>query len=353
MTRINENWEIAIANSALSTEIHNKLQVSHRQAKGLVSFGCVKVNDNSVHNCGFRLSIGDKLTVSFDPNITYPTLPNNNNLLKIPFDILWEDKHLVFVNKQAGLLTVPTEKTSDSCLAEVITNYYRRRGFKRFHLFIAHRLDRYTSGVLVFAKTPEALHGLKDIFAEHRIRRIYIAVLVGELPDNMGTLSDKLIERKSLKIAVLSKKNTSKDEYKNAHSAITHYRVLERLPGHTIVEVTLETGRRNQIRVQFADRGFPILGDQIYGQPSALINRQALHAELLGLKHPVTKENINVTAPIPKDMQNALKQLRNMQRVLRAESGITGQVGIYQPKSTKSKQLGVNKHNRKFVIKKV
>jgi 23S rRNA pseudouridine1911/1915/1917 synthase len=348
MARLNETWKVAQEGVALATELHSKLKISHRQAKGLIDSGCVKVNGQDAHAYGHRLQPEDGVEVSFDPDMVYAALPRPSKSSDTPFEILWEDKHLVFVNKPAGLLTVPTEKHQDPCLAEALTDHYRRRGFKRFHLFIAHRLDRYTSGVLVFAKTPEALNGLKNIFEEHHLRRIYLAILVGELPENAGTLSDKLVERKSLKMTVVPEGSRAKQDVKGAKLAVTHYRVLERLPGHTVVEVKLETGRRNQIRVQFAERGFPLLGDQVYGSPSDSLDRQALHAELLGFKHPVTEETITVTAPMPADMENVLKALRNARRVVRAEAGITGEAGLYMPKITKTRKIERRKRSERF-----
>ncbi|HJV38416.1 MAG TPA: pseudouridine synthase, partial [Geothrix sp.] len=124
-----------------------------------------------------------------------------------------------------------------------------------------------------------------------------------------------------------------------AKEAVTHYRVIERLPGHTVVEVRLETGRRNQIRVQFADRGFPLLGDQVYGTESPLLDRQALHAELLGFRHPVTEEQVTVTAPMPADMEAALKALRNSARLQRAATGAKGEEGIFQPTESRDHKL--------------
>jgi len=338
MARLNKSWKAETEGRALAAELHEVLEVSHRQAKGIIDAGMAKVNGEALRTAGHRLKAGDELVVAFDPDTAYKALPKPRRTGPgSEVEILWEDKHLIFVNKPAGLLTVPTERTHEACLADSITDLYRRRGFKRFHLFIAHRLDRFTSGVLVFAKTPEALNGLKNLFEEHRLNRVYKAILVGELPENAGTLTGKLVEHsKSLKMSVVQPK---KGEPKGAKHAITHYRVLERLPGYTVVEVRLETGRRNQIRVQFADRGFPILGDQVYGETSPLIDRQALHAELLGIRHPVTDESITVSAPLPKDMEAALKTLRNRQRVERAEAGVKGEEGIYKPKITKERKL--------------
>lgn len=349
MARTSEAWKATTEGTALATEIHIKLNVSHRQSKGLIDSRCVKVNGQHVDSYGLRLKIGEDIEVTFDPNMTYSVLPKLNKAINYQFDILWEDKHLIFVNKPSGLLTVPTDNSNDPCLAEAITDHYRRRGFKRFRLFIVHRLDRHTSGVLVFAKTPEALNGLKSIFEEHHIRRVYTAILVGELPENNGTLSDKLVERKTMRMAVLPQNLYNTPEAKKAKLAITHYRVLERLPGHTLIEVKLETGRRNQIRVQFAERGFPLLGDHIYGSMSDMIDRQALHAEMLGFRHPITNESITVTSPVPKDIGNVLKALRNSRRVVRAQAGITGEEGIYKPKITSIRQMERRKRCERFI----
>jgi 23S rRNA pseudouridine1911/1915/1917 synthase len=348
MTRTRESWTSEEADVALATALHTRLAVSHRQAKGLIDAGCVAVNGEPARSHGLRLKTGDRVEVDFDPERVYAALPKPSRSSSVPFQVLWEDKHLVFVDKPAGLLTVPAEKHNDPCLAEAITDLYRRRGFKRFQLFIVHRLDRYTSGVLVFAKTPEALNGLKHIFDEHHLRRVYIAVLTGELPENAGTLTDQLVERKSLRMSVVREGSRAPKDVKGSKLAITHYRVLERLPGHTVVEVKLETGRRNQIRVQFAERGFPLLGDQVYGEPSELLDRQALHAELLGFRHPVTDETVTVSSPMPADLERALKALRTARRVVRAEAGITGEEGLYKPRITRTRKIERRKRAERY-----
>ena len=343
MARIEREWQAEHEGSALASELHRIMVISHRQAKGFIDCHCVTVNGESVDKHGHRLKAGDTVKVAFDPEQTYEVMPPARKLQAGPFENLWEDTHLLFVYKPAGLLTVPTEKVGEPSLAEAITESYRRRGFKRFELYIVHRLDRFTSGVLVFAKTPEALHGLKKHFELHRLQRVYFAILVGELPENSGTLAGHLIEHaKSLKMSVATARKGpggGKRMPAGAKEAVTHYRVIERLPGHTVVEVKLETGRRNQIRVQFADRGFPLLGDQVYGTESPLLDRQALHAELLGFKHPVTEEQVTVTAPMPADMEAALKALRNQARIVRAATGVKGEEGIFQPAESHDHKL--------------
>ncbi len=334
MARLDKTWKAEVDDEALAAELHRVLEVSHRQAKGLLDASCVTVNGQATTKYGVRLKLGDTIAVRFDDSTIYKELPKAKRSAGGDFKVLFEDRHLLFVDKPAGLLTVPAEKGGDPNLADAITDSYRRRGFKRFDLFIVHRLDRFTSGVLVFGKTPEALHGLKAMFEEHKLNRVYKAILVGELPENSGTMTGHLVEHsKSLRMSVDKRGDT-----KGAKQAITHYRVLERLPGHTVVEVKLETGRRNQIRVQFADKGFPLLGDQVYGQESDLIDRQALHAELLGFRHPVEEQNVSVTAPMPPDMEAALKTLRTASRVTRAEAGVQGETGIFKPKITKARK---------------
>jgi 23S rRNA pseudouridine1911/1915/1917 synthase len=343
MARIEREWQAEHEGAALASDLHRVMVISHRQAKGFIDGRCVTVNGEVAEKHGLRLKVGDVIKVAFDPERTYEVLPPPQKLKSGPFETLWEDNHLLFVFKPAGLLTVPAEQGGEPSLAEAITESYRRRGFKRFNLFIVHRLDRFTSGVLVFAKTPEALHGLKKHFELHRLQRVYFAILVGELPENSGTLAGHLIEHaKSLKMSVAKVRKGpggGKRMPPGAKEAVTHYRVIERLPGHTVVEVKLETGRRNQIRVQFADRGFPLLGDQVYGVESPLLDRQALHAELLGFKHPVTEDQVTVTAPMPADMEAALKALRNQARIHRAATGVKGEEGIYQPTESRDHKL--------------
>ncbi|GLH72965.1 hypothetical protein GETHLI_14670 [Geothrix limicola] len=343
MARIEREWQAEHEGAALASELHRIMVISHRQAKGFIDGHCVTVNGETADKHGHRLKAGDTVKVAFDPEQTYEVLPPARKLQAGPFETLWEDNHLLFVYKPAGLLTVPAEQGNEPNLAEAITESYRRRGFKRFNLYIVHRLDRFTSGVLVFAKTPEALHGLKKHFELHRLQRVYYAILLGELPENSGTLAGHLIEHaKSLKMSVAKVRKGpggGKRMPAGAKEAVTHYRVIERLPGHTVVEVKLETGRRNQIRVQFADRGFPLLGDQVYGTESPLLDRQALHAELLGFKHPITEEQVTVTAPMPADMEAALKALRNQARIVRASIGVKGEEGIFKPTESRDHKL--------------
>ncbi|MBS1767536.1 MAG: RluA family pseudouridine synthase [Acidobacteria bacterium] len=325
MAKLDQTWTVEVhhAGSALAAELHRHMGLSHRQAKGLIDARCVKVNGEMATSHGLRVEAGQTLSVAYDPELKYEPIHAPKGALDNAFKTLFEDQHLLFVDKPAGLLTVPAEQGGEPSLADAVADHYRRRGQKHAQIFIVHRLDRFTSGVLVFARTTEALHHLKKLFAMHKLQRTYRAILVGELPENQGTLKGHLIEHaKTLKMRVVDPK---RKDTEGSQSAVTHYRVVERLPGHTVVEVELETGRRNQIRVQFADRGFPLLGDQVYGEESPLLDRQALHAETLGVRHPVTDQMITVTAPAPADFEAALKTLRARTRLVRATEGEKGE----------------------------
>ena len=326
MAKLDQAWTVEAhhGGSAIAAELHRHMGVSHRQAKGLIDARCVLVNGEAATKYGHRLEPGNAIKVVYDPALKYDPLPALRGVKDNSFTTLWEDTHLLFVDKPAGLLTVPAETGGEPSLADAVADHYRRRGQKHAQLYIVHRLDRFTSGVLVFARTPEALHHLKKLFAMHKLQRTYRAILVGELPENQGTLKGHLIEQaKTLKMRVVDPK---RKDTEGSQSAVTHYRVVERLPGHTVVEVELETGRRNQIRVQFADRGFPLLGDHVYGEVSELLDRQALHAEVLGVKHPITEAMVLVKAPLPKDFESALKALRGRTRLVRAAAGEKGEV---------------------------
>lgn len=348
MARLKRSWNAATDGRALATELHQVLEISHRQAKGLIDAGCVRVKGEMARSHGLRLAAGDAVQVDFEAERAYQPDPKPSRSADAPFTVLFEDRNLLFVDKPAGLLTVPAEKGNEPTLADALTDHYRRKGMKRVQLYVVHRLDRWTSGVLVFAKTPEAMHGLKAMFESHKLQRVYKAILAGELPENSGTLAGRIVENpKSLRMRVVQPR-PGDARPKGAKEAVTHYRVLERLPGHTVVEVKLETGRRNQIRVQFADRGYPLLGDQVYGSPSPLLDRQALHAELLGFRHPVSGEPVSATAPMPPDMEAALKSLRLKLRLHRAEAGKTGEEGLFRPRITDERKLDRVRRAKRF-----
>jgi 23S rRNA pseudouridine1911/1915/1917 synthase len=212
-------------------------------------------------------------------------------LLPPALTLLHEDRDLLVIVKANGLLTVATERERDTTAQAYLNHYLGARGEDRVH--VVHRLDRETSGVLVFAKTFHARELLKAQFAAHSVDRVYIAIIEGTLETPRGTIRSHLFERRDLRMV-------SVKAHRDAKHAVTHYRTIEKNSKYSMLEVILETGRKNQIRAHFTEAGHPIVGDQFYGSNTNPLGRLGLHAKLLGFTHPTTGERMTFTAEIPK-----------------------------------------------------
>jgi len=207
--------------------------------------------------------------------------------------ILYEDDDLIVIDKAAGLLTVPSPEVLYET-AETFLNAYlgARPGENRIHH--VHRLDRDTSGVLVFAKNSWIRERLQELFAGHDIDRVYVAIVYGKLRESSGTFRSYQAEDRELRVRTVADSSQGKE-------AITHYRTIASGKRHSIVEVTLETGRRNQIRVHFAEAGHPVVGDTMYGRGrDPELGRLGLHARELGFIHPRTGKKLTFTAETPR-----------------------------------------------------
>lgn len=218
-------------------------------------------------------------------------------LLPPALTLLHEDRDVLVVVKANGLLTVATEREKDTTAQAYLNHYLGSRGEERVH--VVHRLDRETSGVLVFAKNFRAREVLKEQFAEHTTDRIYIAVIEGTLPEGRGSFRSHLLERRDLRMVSVKPTVKSHKDAKPAKHAITHYRTVEKNAKYSMLEVTLETGRKNQIRAHLSEAGHPIVGDQFYGSNVNPLGRLGLHAKLLGFTHPTSGERLTFEAPIP------------------------------------------------------
>jgi 23S rRNA pseudouridine1911/1915/1917 synthase len=205
--------------------------------------------------------------------------------------ILHEDDDVIVVLKSHGLLTVATERERETTAQAYLNGYLTAKGGERVH--VVHRLDRETSGVLVFAKHFAAREALKEKFAAHDIERVYVAVVEGELDPPKGTFRSHLRERKDLRME-------SVDPHPDAKLAVTHYRTIESNGRFSLLEIRLETGRKNQIRTHLSEVGHPVVGDRLYGSTINPLGRLGLHAKLLGFDHPATGQHMVFTAPLPK-----------------------------------------------------
>jgi 23S rRNA pseudouridine1911/1915/1917 synthase len=272
--------------------------LSRSQVTGLFDHGCVRVGGAICTQPGQRLAAGDRIEVSYDPHQRYHPQPKARR--NLGFEIVFEDRQLIVVNKPAELLTVPTVRKETNTLQHKVAEYVKHVSKGRDALTV-HRLDRGVSGLLVLAKSQEIVRLLKDQFAASKPEREYVAIVAGHMDQTQGTFESLLATDKDLN-------RFSTDDEEIGQLAITHYRVIASLQDTTLVQVRLETGRRNQIRVHFAEAGHPVLGDSRY-QPELAAHehwqhqRMALHARLLGFEHPTTGEPLRFEAPLPAEME--------------------------------------------------
>jgi len=204
--------------------------------------------------------------------------------------ILHEDDDVIVVFKEHGLLTVATEREREQTAEAYLGEYLREKRQGRIH--VVHRIDRETSGVLVFAKNFGARESLKEQFAEHSIDRVYIALIEGAMPQASGTIRSHLLERRDLRMQ-------SVEGDPEAKFAVTHYRTVRTSGRYSMLEVRLETGRKNQIRAHLSEAGHPIVGDRFYGNTVNPLGRLGLHAKTLAFTHPTTGKRLTFSAETP------------------------------------------------------
>lgn len=290
----------------LDLAVSKAFGLSRRAARTAVRAGRVDLDGAVADEPG--LEVGDNPKLEFSPG-----RPARYRV-RTRLSVLAEDEDFLVVDKPAGLLTVPTaEREKDTLLSRVL-DYLHHRYRRRPVAFVVHRLDRDTSGAVVFARTRPALHLFQDLFRRHVIDREYLALVEGSLEPS-GTFSADLAgDGVHVKRGVAAPGQRGK-------TAVTHFRTIERLPHASLVAVRLETGRTHQIRVHFAAAGHPVVGDRVYGQPALGSKirggrvapgapRQMLHARLLGFPHPRTGEPVRTESPLPADFRETLELLR-------------------------------------------
>jgi RluA family pseudouridine synthase len=254
----------------------------------MLQSGRVRVNGEVEKNA--RREVGEGELVEVGQKSVQPALPPG-------LAILHEDDDVIVVLKSHGLLTVATERERETTAQAYLNAYLKEKGGERIH--VVHRIDRETSGVLVFAKNFAAREALKEKFAAHDVERVYIAVIEGEMDPPRGTIRSHLRERKDLRME-------SVDAHPDAKLAVTHYRTIETNGRYSMLEIRLETGRKNQIRTHLAEAGHPVVGDRMYGSEVNPLGRLGLHAKILGFDHPVSLKRLVFTAPVPKMFRSAV-----------------------------------------------
>jgi 23S rRNA pseudouridine1911/1915/1917 synthase len=252
--------------------------------KSILSKGQVCVNGKPQTKFNHPLQAGDSVTINTG-KVSYE--------LKHPkVKIVFEDDDLIVIEKAEGLLSVAAENGKNEPTAFHILATYLKRKDPRNRLFVVHRIDRETSGLIMFAKSKEIQLALQDNWHENVTERVYTAVVEGIPNKDEDTIVSYLHESKAFKIHS-SRTNTDGQE------AVTHYRIMRKSDKYAMLRVELETGRKNQIRVHMQEIGHPIIGDKKYGAAPSPIGRVGLHARVLAFVHPATGENLHFETPIP------------------------------------------------------
>lgn len=256
-----------------------------------------------------HLMVGGAVMTAFDAPVS-PAEEVALNLTR-PFpvfhhpriQIVYEDDDVLVINKGYGLLSVGTNSHKREENAYDIMREYVKNVDPRNKLWVVHRLDRHTTGLMMFAKSERANEVLRHNWNNIILERLYVAVLEGYLEQDKGYVKSRLAENSQFVVY-------STDAPGEGRLAVTHYEVMGRGNGYTLAHFSLDTGRKNQIRVHAADMGHPIAGDRKYGAQTSPINRLALHAQTLRFAHPVTKKDMNFQSPVPREFTGVIRGRR-------------------------------------------
>lgn len=288
------------AGKRIDTYIPSKSEYSRAMIQKMMDNGNILVNGKKV-KVSYKVQADDEITIK-----EQAAKEISLEAQDIPIEVLYEDNDIIVVNKPKGMVVHPANGNPDGTLVNAIMSICKdslsgiggeiRPG-------IVHRLDKDTSGALIVAKNDKSHIKMSEQIKNHEVEKTYIALVKGFVKENEATI-DMPIGR-SLKDR---KKMAVRKEGKNA---VTHFKVIERFPNYTLLEVKIETGRTHQIRVHLSEIGYPIVGDEVYsnGKNEWNIHGQCLHAKSLKFKHPITEKEMCIEAPIPEYFQNIIKEL--------------------------------------------
>lgn len=273
--------------SELLEYLYEHLDMPKKRVKQYLVHGAVYVNEDRVTQYNYPLVAGMKIMID----------TNSKNSRNLPFSIIFEDDYLLVVNKPSGLLTIATEKEKERTLYHIVRDYVVSKN-PHGRIFIVHRLDRDTSGIVLFAKDEKTKNQLQENWNDYVSLREYTAIVCGHPKEESGQIVQYLKETKTNLVYVSPREDGKK--------AITNYSVLKTSDKYSMLKVTIETGRRNQIRVAFASKKIPILGDKKYGEKSK-VNRLYLHANRLKIYYPVIKKDILFETSIPTEFKKMMQ----------------------------------------------
>ncbi len=307
-----------ITNAArLDKALAEATELSRARVQALIAEGRVTLGSTPATSPSAKVKAGAEFSIHVPAASEAEAQPQD-----IPIEAVFEDEHLIVVNKPAGMVVHPAAGNADGTLVNALLHHCKGElsgigGVARPG--IVHRIDKDTSGLLVVAKSDAAHEGLARQFADHSLHRRYIAVCAGRPAEKEGTIDERIgrSDANRKKMAVLDK-NSSRGKH-----AVTHYKVLDRLESSAVIECRLETGRTHQVRVHCASIGHPLLGDPTYGKtPKTLKSlltslkfaRQALHAAELGFLHPISDEKLRFRVDLPEDMRELIDELGRFNR---------------------------------------
>lgn len=276
--------------------------VTRAMAQKLLEDGKILVDGKNVKS-SYKVKLDDEVSIEI-PEAKETEIIEED----IPLDVLYEDEYIIAVNKPKGMVVHPANGNYTGTLVNALL--YRCKNSLsgiggEIRPGIVHRLDKDTSGVIIVAKCDKAHLNLSEQIKNHEVKKTYIALVRGTVQNDEATI-DMPIAR--------SKKDRKKmDIDKNGKKAITHFKVLKRFDGYTLLKVNIETGRTHQIRVHLMRVGYPIVGDTVYsnGKNPFNVTGQMLHAKIIEFKHPITGENMKIEAPLPKYFEDIIEKLEN------------------------------------------
>ncbi|MBB4037518.1 23S rRNA pseudouridine1911/1915/1917 synthase [Dysgonomonas hofstadii] len=271
--------------------IEKQVRKSRNAIKSLLAHKQIKVNGKLITQFDQELKPGDKVSVmKYDQSRKEKRLKGAK--------IVFEDDDLIVIDKEAGYLTISTDKEKSRTIYNVLNEYVKKSG-RNNRVFVLHRLDRDVSGLLAFAKSAE-VQGVFQKNWDNLVKEyVYTAVVEGKPENADGTVKSWLTENKNFVMMSSATDNGGME-------AITHYKTVKTTGRYTLLDFDLETKRKNQLRVQMQSVGHPVVGDKKYGAPSNPIKRIALHVRKMTVVHPFSKQTLEFISPIPKAMQNMI-----------------------------------------------
>ena len=259
--------------------------------KELLKHNSVKVGQLVTSQFDHPLQPGDVVAVNLTRE--WPRFYNRR------VQLVYEDDDIIVINKGYGLLSMGNDKVREGTAYSILKDYVKWQD-PRNKIFIVHRLDRDTSGLMMFARNPQAKEAMQHNWNNMVLERKYLAVVEGKVDDDEGEVRSYLAENSQYEVYSTNNPN-------EGQLAVTRYKVLKRANGYSLLEVSLDTGRKNQIRVHMKDLGHPIAGDRKYGARTSPIHRLALHAQTLRFAHPITRTLMSFSTPVPASFASMVK----------------------------------------------